>query len=128
VRRGKLPIEQITALRKHVIRGCFSAESLGFHFEEWEPLPFTLMFFASSTFTDTQKERTLLIEKIVPKMRKQLHDNGEDGISVLSMDMRFGVRDENTFDHQTWIACQKELKRCSRLSSGIFFLSLQSDK
>ena len=127
-KRGKLSTEEITDLRKYVLRGCFSMESLGHHDEVWELTPFTLMFFASSTFTDTQRERTSLITKIVPKLSKKLENEGVSGVGILPMDMRFGVRDENTLDHQTWIACEKELKRCSRLSSGLFFLSLQSDK
>ena len=42
--------------------------------------------------------------------------------------MRWGVRDENTLDHQTWIACKQELLRCRKESVGLFFLSLQGDK
>ena len=42
--------------------------------------------------------------------------------------MRWGVRDENTLDHQTWVACKRELQRCYKESAGLFFLSLQGDK
>jgi hypothetical protein len=65
--------------------------------------------------------------------------------------MRWGVRDENTSDHMTWIACSRYgLKRsthlaiaaitrfyviycralewCKEESSGVFFFSLQADK
>ena len=42
--------------------------------------------------------------------------------------MRWGVRDENTLDHRTWIECQRELERCRIESNDLFFLSLQSEK
>jgi energy-coupling factor transporter ATP-binding protein EcfA2 len=39
-----------------------------------------------------------------------------------------GVRDENTKDQNTWIACRNEIERCKNYSDGLFFLSLQGDK
>jgi len=84
-----------------------------------------LAVFASSTFTDTVKERNLLLEKILPDLRER---GRAMGIEVIFVDMRWGVRDENTLDHQTWIACRRELLRCYNESGGLFFLSLQSDK
>jgi len=42
--------------------------------------------------------------------------------------IRFGVRDESTLDHETWIDCAAELKRCHDESCGLFFRSLQADK
>ena len=42
--------------------------------------------------------------------------------------IRWGVPDENTDDHLTWIVCSAELQRCKRQSMGLFFLSLQSEK
>ena len=50
------------------------------------------------------------------------------GIQVIFVDMRYGVRDENTLDHMTWLACKAELKSCFNESSGMYFLSLQSSK
>ena len=41
---------------------------------------------------------------------------------------RFGVKDENTLDHMTWLACSRELERARNESMGIFFLSLQGHK
>lgn len=40
----------------------------------------------------------------------------------------WGVRDENTWDHLTWMSCLRELERCEEESLGVFFLSLQSHK
>jgi hypothetical protein len=53
-----------------------------------------------------------------------LRDQGDVSFS----DMRFGVQDENTRHHETWVACKRELFRCFTKSNGIFFLSLQSEK
>ena len=49
-------------------------------------------------------------------------------MEIIFVDMRWGVRDENTLEHRTWIECARELDRCMEESSGVFFLSLQSYK
>jgi len=66
-----------------------------------------------------------LLEKILPDLREQ---GRTENIEVVFVDMRWGVRDENTLDHQTWIACKRELLRCWKESAGVFFLPLQGDK
>ena len=124
----KLSSAEVTALRGQVLKGAFSIDSLGYDHDLWEQKPFVLMFFTSSTFTDTQRERNLLMTRIVVRSRHRLENSGTQGVSILPLDMRFGVRDENSQEHLTWIICHKELQRCSKLSSGIFFISLQSDK
>ena len=42
--------------------------------------------------------------------------------------MRWGVRDENSCDHKTWVECADMLHWCKEESMGIAFLSLQGDK
>jgi WD40 repeat protein len=42
--------------------------------------------------------------------------------------MRFGVKDENTLDHMTWVACKEAIQQCYEGSDGLFFLSLQADR
>ena len=42
--------------------------------------------------------------------------------------MRWGVKDENTLDHKTWIECAKGVQWCKESSVGIAFMSLQGDK
>ena len=85
----------------------------------------SIVLFVSSTFTDTHQERNFLLEKILPKL---LNLCNPLDLRVVLVDMRYGVRDENTDDHMTWIACEKELLRCFRESGSISFLSLQGDK
>ncbi len=91
----------------------------------WRPLKSKLMVFFSSTFTDTHRERDILQNEVLPSLRKQA---GPEGVEVTFVDMRWGVRDENTLDHQTWMACSREIERCRDESDGIFFISLQGDK
>ena len=42
-------------------------------------------------------------------------------------DLRTGVRDESSLDHDTWNVCRDVLNYCKEQSSGLFF-SLQGDK
>ena len=86
---------------------------------------YQLRVFVSSTFTDTHYERNILLDEIVPVIRSIA---APYGIQVVFVDMRYGVRDENTADHMTWLACKAELNQCIELSNGVFFLSLQGDK
>ena len=84
-----------------------------------------LMFFVSSTFTDTHSERNEIMGVIVPKLRElaRLHS-----IDVMAVDLRYGIPDEATLMHTTWNDCSRELERCRTESGGIFFISLQSEK
>ena len=108
-------------VRRKVLVGGFSEQLVG----KWETPSWTLLVFVSSTFTDTTVERDLLMGKILKELRKVgiMHS-----ISISFSDMRWGVRDENTLEHETWAVCKRELLRCMDQSNGIFFLSLQSEK
>jgi hypothetical protein len=112
-----------TAAVERILRGEFlSYDSL---LKDWMPLRSKLLVFVSSTFTDTNRERNILFESILPDIRAE---GRRHGIDVAFVDMRWGVRDENTLDHRTWDECVRELDRCYEESAGIFFLSLQADK
>ncbi len=45
--------------------------------------------------------------------------------STISSTISRTVRDDNTLDHMTWLACKAEIERCFRLSAGYAFISLQ---
>ncbi len=81
--------------------------------------------FVSSTFTDTNQERDVLL-----RILSELQVEGRRfGVVVVFFDIRFGVKDENTLDQLTWLACREEIERYYQESKGIsFFLSLQGDK
>eukprot|EP01041_Mallomonas_annulata_P004381 gene4381-8724_t len=84
-----------------------------------------LSIFLSSAVTDTNEERRLFLESILPTLQKRGY---EHGILVTISDMRHGTNDEHTLDHSTWISSSKELIRCHTESGGLFFISLQGSK
>jgi WD40 repeat protein len=84
-----------------------------------------LMVFVSSTFLDTNLERDILHRKILPDLQKKAQQHEAE---VIFYDMRFGVKDENTKDHMTWVACKEAIQQCHEGSDGLFFLSLQADR
>ena len=110
--------------RRAVCGGILLKDILGRH-TEWKAPSFELIVFLSSTFTDTHRERNYFMSKLLPHLVGKYR---QYGIQVTFVDMRWGVRDENTLDHLTWIACYDELKRCKDNSMGVFFISLQSHK
>ena len=86
-----------------------------------------LVVFVSSTFTDTMHERNLMLSSILQDLKGEIKAKDYD-IDIQFVDMRYGVRDENTLDHDTWEACAVEIIRCYEESEGTFFISLVADK
>ena len=115
-------MREIKELRLNALSGYFDGERV----EQWAPVRSILLIFISSTFTDTQFERNILKEKILPDLRNE--GKRRYNIDVTIVDMRWGVRDENTCSQMTWEYCYREIDRCCKRSSGLFMLSLQSDK
>lgn len=119
------------ALRKRIIQGDFMNGSLSLKGnyittnENWKFKQWQMLVFLSSTFTDTRLERNILLDDILPELRDEAI---RSGIEVTFVDMRWGIRDEHTLKHKTWVECRKELQRCKDESCGLFFLSLQSQK
>jgi hypothetical protein len=113
----------IADMRRAVLCGGFAPQENDEQL--WRPLKSKLMVFFSSTFTDTHRERDILQNEVLPSLQKK---GAPEGVEITFVDMRWGVRDENTLDHQTWIACSREIERCREESNGIFFISLQGDK
>ncbi len=89
------------------------------------PVPKMLSIFVSSTFTDTETERNLLIEDVQPYLREVCNLFGYE---FRFCEMRWGVRDEASEDHQTANLCMQELRRCQQESCGINFVTLLGDK
>ena len=94
-------------------------------FDIWKIPSFNLSYFVSSTFTDTHDERNIILSRLLPELTKISQPHG---IDITFIDMRWGVKDENTDDHMTWDACKAELKRCINESHETFFISLQGYK
>jgi hypothetical protein len=91
----------------------------------WQPPTFKLSVFFSSTFTDTKRERGVIMETVLPQLSKR---GQEMGVQCVFTDMRWGVLDQNTLDQDTWDVCDREIRRSERESCDIFFVSLQSEK
>ena len=91
----------------------------------WMVPTFKLLVFVSSTFTDTQKERNFLMDELQFALRAEAQQHG---IQVILVDMRWGIKDENTLDHKIWPECAKGIHWCKLQSTGIAFMSLQGDK
>ncbi|RYH15655.1 NACHT domain-containing protein [archaeon] len=108
--------------RKAVLRGAiYDVNTTAL----WKTPTFKLLVFVSSTFTDTQLERNYLMDEHLFELREE---GQQHGVSVIFVDMRWGIRDENTCDHKTWIECANGISLCKVESTGICFLSLQGDK
>ena len=105
---------------KKICDGICIIDSNGDKIEYKYQSKYMLRVFISSTFTDTHLERNTLLDEILPILKEKV--SGE-GIEIVFVDMRYGVRDENTLEHETWMVCKKELMNCRDQSSGIFFLS-----
>ena len=110
-------------IRKIVLKGLDTGTTI--HPSVWTSPTFKLFVFVSSTFTDTQKERNFLMDELQFKLRAEAQKHG---IQVILVDMRWGIKDENTLDHKTWIECAKGIHWCKQQSTGIAFMSLQGDK
>jgi hypothetical protein len=107
---------------EQVVRGKFRRGPGGV---QWKTPSSKLTVFISSTFTDTHCERNILQERIAPLLRAR---GREFGLEIIFIDMRYGVRNENTMDHTTWLQCSNLLQWCAEESAGLFFISLQADK
>ena len=95
-------------LRIKILEGGFFEETT-IHPSQWESPSFQLYVFLSSTFTDTREERDFLMDVLQFELRKL---GREYSIPVRLMDMRSGIKDENTKEHLTWIECRKGIEEC----------------
>ena len=84
--------------------------------------------FLSSTFTDTQCERTALHQRVFPVGRKLCEALG---LRFMPVDMRWGIREASTNDHSTSDICMAEIERAWLGSGGgkrMWFVGLLGDK
>jgi hypothetical protein len=81
--------------------------------------------FLSSTFTDTEIERNLLLQLVMPFVH---HCARNRSFEVILSEMRFGIRDESSNQHETARICMEELQRCESDSAGLFYIFIATDK
>jgi len=102
-------VDVITEARIRLINGGSLDEDTVSSMDVWAAPRFRLSVFLSSTFTDTHRERAVLMEKVLPRLREKAKPHNVD---VTFVDMRWGVQDENTLEHLKWDACKREIHRC----------------
>eukprot|EP00041_Stephanoeca_diplocostata_P038076 m.1475175 g.1475175 ORF g.1475175 m.1475175 type:complete len:2147 (-) comp25155_c0_seq15:836-7276(-) len=81
--------------------------------------------FTSSTFDDLKVERDALMQRAYPLIRRKCQDLG---IEFQVVDMRWGIRDESTDDHQTTAICMREIEQCQQNSIGPNFITFLSQR
>ena len=79
-------------------------------------LPPVIRVFLSSTFADMENERTYFNEVLVPKLNRICADRG---VSFFSIDLRWGITEEQQMDGQVLPICLSEIDRCRPYFIGI---------
>ena len=97
--------EIVRQLREKVLCGDFvCAKNI---LEKWMKPHDVLVMFVSSTFTDTMIERNILLQNVLPELRKK---GREQGVEARFVDMRYGIQDDSTVHQLTWKLCVEQLE------------------
>ena len=78
--------------------------------------PPVIRVFLSSTFADMDKERSYFNEVIAPKISRICADRG---VSFFSVDLRWGITQEEQIDGQVLPICLSEIDKCRPYFIGI---------
>ena len=76
--------------------------------------------FLSSTFSDFLEERSLLVKKVFPELRRKAK---ERGVEVVEVDLRWGITEEQSKQGKTIGICLDEIERCRP-----YFIGLVGDR
>ena len=79
-------------------------------------MPPVIRVFISSTFSDMEKERTYFNENLVPKLNRIC---AERGVSFFSVDLRWGITEEDQLKGQVLPICLHEIDKCRPFFIGI---------
>ena len=82
-------------------------------------------FLLSSTFTDTEWERNLLLDDVMPYLQDYCRKRR---FEIKLVEMRWGIRKDASDDHKTSDICMAELERCQRESQGYFYVFIGAQK
>lgn len=82
--------------------------------------PAVVRIFVSSTFLDMQAERDELIKYVFPKLRQQFESRG---VSWPSVDLRWGVTDEEAAENGVLDVCFTQIDRCRP-----YFIGMLADR
>ena len=67
--------------------------------------------FLSSTFRDMNPERDYLLTQVFPELRKKAR---ERGVTLIEIDLRWGIREEDSHNGMTVELCLQEIDRCRK--------------
>ena len=81
--------------------------------------------FLSSTFGDFVEERTLLQEKVFPRLQRLC---AEHGATLTVVDLRWGVGESVQTQNKTIEVCIEEIKKCQEYTTKPNFLILLGDR
>lgn len=81
--------------------------------------------FISSTFSDFIEERNMLQRQVFPRLEALCRDHGA---LFQPIDLRWGIRDEASLDHQTLNICLNEVRLCREITLRPSFLILLGDR
>lgn len=79
-------------------------------------LPPVIRVFLSSTFADMENERTYFNEVLVPRLNRICSDRG---VSFFSVDLRWGITEDDQLGGQVLPICLSEIDRCRPYFIGI---------
>lgn len=79
-------------------------------------MPPVIRVFISSTFSDMEKERTYFNEYLVPELQRICADRG---VSFFSVDLRWGITEEEQVNGQVLPICLREIDKCRPFFIGI---------
>lgn len=79
-------------------------------------IPPVIRVFISSTFSDMEKERTYFNENLVPKLNRIC---AERCVSFFSVDLRWGITEEDQINGQVLPICLCEIDKCRPFFIGI---------
>jgi hypothetical protein len=85
----------------------------------------TFRLFVSSTFSDLVAERNALQHRVFPRLKARCVARGT---RFQAIDLRWGIRQEASLDHQTLKICLDEIARCQRATPRPNFLVLLGNR
>jgi len=88
--------------------------------------PRALRLLLSSTFTDTNEERNYLLADVLPYLQEYARRLG--GLEAQIVEMRWGIREQASDNHETSEICMNELERCLQESFGMAYVFIAAQK
>ncbi|XP_070575384.1 NACHT domain- and WD repeat-containing protein 1-like isoform X2 [Ptychodera flava] len=85
----------------------------------------TIRIFVSACQADSELERSVLMERVFPKLQRHC---SEHGYELQFVDLHWGQRSEDLDDHSLIECCLYELKECKKKSVGPNFMSFLNQK